>query len=254
MEFLHNHTNVITQYSYRYGASMNPYALGFAIFMDIKRMCENPTDEDRHYFPNVAGKNWVEEVNYAMMNFNDETFIMQYLSPKVVRDFKLFHIHDDYEKWYWRVDSIQNEDGFYQLRETLSKMYDINSTLPIIRVTDVDVSGDRTMLLEHDVINGVPLDEESAMQTIFHVAHLWEFRARLKTIDPPEGDPPEAPSPWKLIGYGGKQKELDLEVEPDITRYYAADGRYSCGDDSPSVWVEDKDSERIIRRGKIIIN
>jgi len=34
---------------------INPYALGFAIYRDIRRICEQPTDEDRQWFPQLAG-------------------------------------------------------------------------------------------------------------------------------------------------------------------------------------------------------
>ena len=43
-EFLHTHTNVVMQPAYhqRHYSGINPYALGFHMFMDIKRICENP--------------------------------------------------------------------------------------------------------------------------------------------------------------------------------------------------------------------
>jgi stage V sporulation protein R len=34
----------------------NPYALGFAMMQDIERICTDPTDEDREWFPEIAGK------------------------------------------------------------------------------------------------------------------------------------------------------------------------------------------------------
>jgi stage V sporulation protein R len=36
-------------------SGINPYALGFAMYTDIKRICENPTPEDREWFPQLAG-------------------------------------------------------------------------------------------------------------------------------------------------------------------------------------------------------
>jgi spore cortex formation protein SpoVR/YcgB (stage V sporulation) len=35
-----------------------PYALGFAMFQDIKRICQSPTEEDRYWFPDIAGSDW----------------------------------------------------------------------------------------------------------------------------------------------------------------------------------------------------
>ena len=62
----------IDQNGYR---RMNPYALGFAMFSDIRRICEHPTDEDRAWFPESAGSDWRKTLDSAMRNFKDESFI-----------------------------------------------------------------------------------------------------------------------------------------------------------------------------------
>ncbi len=53
IEWLKSHTNVIYQppVGHRAYSGINPYALGFAMYTDIRRICENPTDEDREWFP-----------------------------------------------------------------------------------------------------------------------------------------------------------------------------------------------------------
>ncbi|HEY4125445.1 MAG TPA: SpoVR family protein, partial [Rhizomicrobium sp.] len=56
-EFLASHTAVVAQPEFddsRY-SGINPYALGFAMMVDIKRICEEPTEEDRAWFPTFAG-------------------------------------------------------------------------------------------------------------------------------------------------------------------------------------------------------
>ena len=57
LEFLHSHSSVIFQPAFndRRFSGINPYALGFAMMNDIKRMCTEPTDEDREWFPEIAG-------------------------------------------------------------------------------------------------------------------------------------------------------------------------------------------------------
>src|SRR3546814_5495237 len=47
-----------------------------------------PTEEDKHWFPDIAGSDWLTTVKFAMNNFKDESFILQFLSPKVIRDLK----------------------------------------------------------------------------------------------------------------------------------------------------------------------
>ena len=57
LEFLHIHTNVVSQRGFDQEGyhGMNPYALGFAMMQDIRRICEDPTEEDTAWFPELAG-------------------------------------------------------------------------------------------------------------------------------------------------------------------------------------------------------
>ncbi len=97
IEFLQSHTNVVIQppFDAPYYSGINPYALGFAMMRDIRRICEEPTDEDRQWFPDIAGRDWLKVLDFAMRNFKDESFIAQYLSPRLMREFQLFAILDD---------------------------------------------------------------------------------------------------------------------------------------------------------------
>ncbi len=184
--FLKSHTSVLYQPNFdsKWFNGFNPYALGFAIFMDIKRMSENPTEEDKKYFPDLIGKSWQDNVNYAKDNFNDDSFIAQFLSPKVVRDFKIFHLGLPNASNKYYVENIHNEEGFYKLREILSKQYNRSSYIPDIRVTNVDVSGNRKLTLKHYPIKNIPLYPKSIDETLAHLAFLWEFPVELETIEP----------------------------------------------------------------------
>lgn len=176
LEFLDSHTKVIYQPSYKQaGAYFNPYTLGFNIFMDIKRMCENPTDEDREWFPNLVGKDWVKEVTWAYQNFRDESFIRQYLSPKVIRDMQMFSIADDEESRYYTIKNIHNENGYKEIRKALADSYLRDNRVPNIQVTRVNKYSNRELVLTHFVKNGVLLDEKSAKKTLEYVRQLWEF-------------------------------------------------------------------------------
>ena len=66
--------------------------LGFAAWNQIKRVCEAPTDEDREYLPDIAGKDWLETFHDIMQNYRDESFLLQFVTPKLVRDFRLMGI------------------------------------------------------------------------------------------------------------------------------------------------------------------
>ena len=57
LEFLQSHTNVVYQpeFDSPYYSGINPYTLGFAMFSDIRRMCENPTEEDKRFVSRSGG-------------------------------------------------------------------------------------------------------------------------------------------------------------------------------------------------------
>ena len=184
MEFLHSHTSVVAQPDYNspYYSGINPYALGFAIFMDIKRMCTAPTPEDYEFLPDVAGKDWLETVHFAMHNFKDESFISQFLSPKVMRDFKLFAINDDANKDYVEVSAIHNESGYRKIREKLSAQYNLSNLEPNIQVYNVDIKGDRSLTLRYVPHNGIPL-ANSRHEVLKHLHRLWGFDVKLEQLD-----------------------------------------------------------------------
>ena len=184
MEFLTSHTNVVYQpgYDSPYFSGINPYALGFNMFRDIKRICEEPTDEDREWFPDIAGKDWLETLHFAMRDFKDESFIQQYLSPKLMRDFHLFSIYDDEASDHYRVDAIHNEDGYRRLRETLARQYDLSVREPNIQVVNVDVEGDRSITLKHTQQSGMPLSGDT-YEVLKHLHSLWGFDVHLESWD-----------------------------------------------------------------------
>ncbi len=180
LEFLHHHSNVIIQppYNSPYYSGINPYALGFNMFCDIRRICESPTEEDKQWFPEIAGSNWQETLTFAMQNFKDESFISQYLSPHLMREFKLFQIQDDKSKDHYQVQAIHNEQGYKQIRAKLAKQYDLGYVEPNIQITKADIKGDRSLTLEYFSQNNVPLNNETK-EVLKHIHYLWQFKVKL---------------------------------------------------------------------------
>ncbi|MBI4128780.1 MAG: SpoVR family protein [Parcubacteria group bacterium] len=186
LEFLQSHTNVVFQPRFNepgFGG-INPYALGFAMMRDIQRIATEPTDEDRRWFPDFAGKGdpW-SVLRHAWGEFRDESFIQQFLSPKVIRDFKLFSIYDSAENSELLVDAIHDERGYRKVRRLLAGQYDVAQNDPDIRIEDVDLSGDRTLTLHHVVNNGVRLDQGSVEKTLKHLVSLWGYGVHLLEVD-----------------------------------------------------------------------
>lgn len=184
MEWISSHANVIYQPSFdsKYFSGINPYALGFAIFRDIRRICENPTDEDREWFPLLAGQDWKSAVREAATQYRDDSFIMQFLSPKVSRDLRLFGITDDKSEENIVVNSIHNIETFSHLRTNLAQQYDHNSNMPNILVVDADISGDRTLRLEHRRHHNRDLDKNTDL-LLAHIQRLWGFSVKLHSVD-----------------------------------------------------------------------
>jgi stage V sporulation protein R len=184
IEILSSHTNVVFQPPVTHPgySGINPYALGFNMFTDLRRICEKPTDEDRQWFPDIAGSDWHKTLDYAMRHFKDESFIGQYLSPHMMREFRLFSILDDSTQKELEVAAIHDDAGYRRVRESLSRQYDLGSREPNIQVWNVNLRGDRSLTLRHMRHNDRPLDN-GAEEVVKHVARLWGFRVRLESVD-----------------------------------------------------------------------
>jgi spore cortex formation protein SpoVR/YcgB (stage V sporulation) len=183
LEFLQSHTNVIHQpdYDSPYFSGINPYTLGFAMFTDIRRVCENPTDEDRRFSPEYAGADWLDTVHHAMANYKDESFILQYLTPQVIRDLKLFSILDDDSDSAISVTAIHDDDGYRNVREQLADQHNFSKQEPNIQVWEVSLRGDRSITLHHEQQDRIPLDEEDAKEVLKHLHRLWRFDVHLES-------------------------------------------------------------------------
>ncbi|MGE5491936.1 MAG: SpoVR family protein [Actinomycetota bacterium] len=187
-EFLQSHTNVVYQPAYNspYYSGINPYALGFNLWQDLRRICENPDDEDREWFPDIAGSDWRETFQFAMTNFKDESFIAQYLSPRLMRDFRFFAVLDDDSRSKLRINAIHNEQGYRELRQKISEQYNLGNADPNLQIWNVDLHGDRSLTLRHFTHRRRGLAEAS-FAALDHLAYLWGFTVRLEQQSP-DGD------------------------------------------------------------------
>lgn len=182
LEFMHHHSNVVFQpgFDSKFYSGLNPYTLGFNIFSDLKRMSLNPTKEDLEWFPEIAGKgNWKEQFLYIVENFKDETFVLQYLSPKVMRDMRLFELSDEQTSNFYKVSSIHNEKGYRKVRQSLSEFYNRSRYVPDIQVYNVDVYGNRSLTLEYTPVDSKELDLNEVDKVLPHIKHLWGFPVKI---------------------------------------------------------------------------
>jgi len=186
LEILDSHTSVVRQPSFdeREYSGLNPYALGFGMMQDIVRMTTEPTDEDRAWFPEMAGNgDPYGTLRHAWANYRDESFILQCLSPALIRKMKLFTVRNDAEAPDMEVTDIHDESGYREVRRALARSYDIAELEPDIQVVDVDLSGDRRLILQHRVRNGVTLDKAETKRVLRYLASLWGYPVRLVEVD-----------------------------------------------------------------------
>ena len=187
LEFLQSHTNVVFQPDFddQRFSGFNPYALGFAMMQDIERIVRNPDEEDREWFPEIAGTgDALAVLRDVWANYRDESFVSQFLSPRLMRHMRMFHLHDDpAETAGLRVDAIHDARGYRRLRRELARQYDVGYIDPNIEVLDVDLAGDRRLMLRHAVVKGALLNETDARRVLQHLADLWSYDVSLVEVD-----------------------------------------------------------------------
>ena len=193
MAYLQSHSGVIYQPAYdsRHYSGPNPYALGFNILRDVKRICENPTAEDKEWFPNLIGKRWQDAIKEAAFEHRDDSFIMQYLSPKVIRDMQLFtvsikYLNNDVEGMVnpvsatATVSEIHDPMGYANIRTALARSKERVNYVPQIVVEGSDLEGDRTLYLRYDKFMNRELDEADATEVIMYLDELWGYKVELE--------------------------------------------------------------------------
>lgn len=177
-------------------ADHNPYTFGLAMFRDIVRICgprddadraffdkainmDGPTPEDKANFKFAGSGNWREVLKEACADYDDASFIRQFLSPKVIRDFGLFTVRDEGD--HYLVTNIHDRDGYDAVREALAERHSFDGKFPLIQITGVDLEGSRELQLEYKMRQGMRLDAEDKEMTTMMLEDLWGYKVLLAT-------------------------------------------------------------------------
>ncbi len=191
LEFLESHSAVCC---IRESPSpgFSPYALGFRMFKKIRQVCEAPEERDYAEFPTIVNTNWIETLKDICENYNDSSFVGQFLSSDIIEEFGMLAVtkNQTYDPAWnetqheLRVDEIQDKDRLSSIRKHLSNSYAYSTYLPSIEVLGYDHKGDRTLILRHNPLYGQSLEEESKKECMKYIKVLWgKYPISLETID-----------------------------------------------------------------------
>jgi len=101
-----------------------------------------------------------------------------------MRDWRLFSVLDDTDNDALEVEAIHDESGFREVRRALAAQYDLARHEPDIQVVDVNLTGDRRLILEHRVLDGRLLEDRNTRMILRHLANLWGYPVSLTEVDP----------------------------------------------------------------------
>lgn len=169
LNFIHSHCGVTYQpvSGGKEGwHSINPYALGLAMFQDIQRICQNPTAEDIEFLPQYANTDWVKTINEIVENYRDESFIREFLSPAIIRKFKLFSVETDRDSDKYEVGATQNVSDYKLIRDKLASQYTWERHHPEVYISSEldevkNLIGDPTDSKEKAYLDGLTVKENS---------------------------------------------------------------------------------------------
>ena len=184
LEFLHSHSAIVGQVTHEsdhYGG-LNPYAIGFSMFTDLKRMCENPTEQDKVECPSVAGKPWLPTLTGIMENYRDDGFLLQFLGSQVVNRYKLFVVESESNSDYYTISATHDSEDLGIVRKKLHEHYTLDNMIPSIEVQRVAKPNDK-LVLRYRMVNDRILDSEETLKVLEYIESLWGGEVMLEFLD-----------------------------------------------------------------------
>ncbi len=172
LEFLVRHNQVVRPHP----GGLNPYHIGLKVWDDIAKPPEER--EEREGVRTEPRRSGREEMFAAREADRDVSFLRRYLNERLMRELDLFQYeqrNDDYV-----VSKVSDEENWRDVKETLLRTIGMG-TVPVIRITDADYLGNRTLYLVHEH-DGRDLLLEYAERTLQHLHRLWGRDVALETF------------------------------------------------------------------------
>ena len=172
MEFMVHHAQVLTPNP----RGINPYYLGYKLWHDIIRRCDDPTPEEIELWgpPECTG---MEKIFQVREVDRDASFLRRFLTPRLMREMDMY----EYEKegGDYVVSRVADDEVWEQVKQTLLRGVGMGA-FPVIRITDADHNRNRELYLEHEY-DGRELELENAGRTLSYLYQLWGRDVHLRT-------------------------------------------------------------------------
>ena len=185
-EFLQVHAAVLYQPGVEdKNYDINPYKLGFDMFQDIKRISMEPTEEDKEWFPDWAGNGeWLANIKYAMESYKDESFIQQYLSPKLIRDYKFVTFTQNYEEGVITVTAHHSEPNYVNIVNSISEKYNFFHNVPSVMCEVLGHQREQLRIGTLGPLRNCTMSEESSRALERAATFLWSGPVKFLDFDP----------------------------------------------------------------------
>jgi stage V sporulation protein R len=158
-------------------AGINPYLTGTAIFNEVKRLCENPDEDDHERWPWAGQISFEEKRNQIITRYDDAAAVAEFITPRVCEEAKLF-IRPRTVEEYKDLRVLKDE-----AEEVRRQCVELKTTfgIPHIEITNADWQRQSILYLEHTHTDK-GLDDEYTQGTIIHLANLWGHRVVVETV------------------------------------------------------------------------
>lgn len=186
-EFMCEHAGVVHQSPWNHPSpSINPYAIGCDLVAEAVRIATEPEPGDERYAPDVVGRGRDVALREILEWHTSETLIRQFLTPRLLKKWKMFVLRDDPDADHYLVTAIHDEEGLREIREQLARSWDPFEWMPDVRVLGTSKRG-TTLDLVHLARGGARLHERDTPVVLAAIRDLWGGAVRLRSIDPESG-------------------------------------------------------------------
>lgn len=161
MEFLVRHNQVVKPAV----GGMNPYHLGITLF---NKIFEDAGGEKGEGFERIFA---VREED------RDASFLRRFMTEEIIRELDMFKHEKSGDAR--KITEIADPEGWEKVKNEMIRNVGANR-LPVIKVEDADMAGDRTLKLKH-YFDGRELDMENAERVVGYIYRLWGAKVVLES-------------------------------------------------------------------------